>query len=94
MGTTIGQVIISYDIEKNHTAVKKAMEALGYMDNWQNPTSKKSYDMPNTTLWHKEKSSDQAMVDLKKVCTDEKANLEKAVAVLKSEHFVGYPAKN
>ncbi|GGZ48972.1 hypothetical protein GCM10008088_07880 [Mesonia mobilis] len=56
--------MISYDIDRHHTDVKEAMQALGYYDNWYYGTGK-TYAMPNTTLWHKSKNSDQAILDLK-----------------------------
>lgn len=46
------------------------------------------YYLPNTTLWHKAKSSDQAMADMKRVCAELRVTLEKAVAV-KADEFVG-----
>lgn len=87
MGTTVGIVLISYDVNKSHTEVKDAMKANGYFENWHignGPT----YYLPNTTLWHKSKSSDQAIADIKSVCTSLKVTLEKAVAVLANE-FAG-----
>lgn len=88
MGTTIGNVLISYDIDKLHTQVKTAMELLGYFDNFKNANDPKTYILPNTTLWHPRKSSNQAMNDLKAICLNLKVNLEKAVTVNASE-FVG-----
>lgn len=88
MGTTIGQVLISYDINKSHTQVKTALENLGYFDNFQITNNPKTYHLPNTTMWHPKKSSDQAMNDLKGVCTNLQVTLEKAVTV-KATEFVG-----
>lgn len=33
MGKTRGNIVISYDIDLNHTEVKEAMQAIGYYDN-------------------------------------------------------------
>jgi len=88
MGTTIGAILISYDINKQHTYVKDAMIILGYSTNW-NYTSKPTYYLPNTTLWHSNKSSNQAMSDLKNICIRLGVSLEKAVAVNATE-FVGF----
>ena len=88
MGTTRGAVVISYDINRLHTEVKEAMQALGYYDYWYYTNHHKKHEMPNTTLWHKAKTSDQAMVDLKGVCNRLGVKLEKAVAVWADE-FVG-----
>lgn len=87
MGNTIGIVLISYDVNHSHSQVKAEMEKLDYYDNWKinnGPT----HQMPNTTLWHKTKSSDMAIHDLKIVCRNLNVTLEKAVAVLAKE-FAG-----
>ena len=34
MGTTIGNILISYDVDKLHTPVKNALEELGYLDHF------------------------------------------------------------
>jgi len=49
----------------------------------------KIYYLPNNTVWHAIKSSDQAMIDLKTVCRNLGVTLEKAVIVRASE-FVGF----
>jgi hypothetical protein len=87
MGTTIGNVLISYDINKSHAQVKAALEVLGYYDNFTN-TGESKKNLPNTTLWHPTKSSNQAISDLKTICNSLGILLEKAVAVRASE-FVG-----
>lgn len=87
MGSTVGAVLISYDVNAKHTDVKQAMKDKGYYDNWyydHNPT----YYLPNTTLWHKSKTSDQAIADIKSVCAILLVTLEKAVAI-KATEFVG-----
>jgi len=89
MGTTIGNVLISYDIDKLHTQVKTALEDLGYLEKFKNNNDTKTYTLPNTTLWHQQKSSNQAMIDLKMVCTNLKVTLEKAITV-KATEFVGF----
>lgn len=86
MGISIGNVLISYDVETSHTQVKDAMKQLGYMDAWRDGTVNRQ--LPNTTLWHLQKSTDQAIADLKGVCAALRVKLEKAVAVRASE-FVG-----
>ncbi|SDH96865.1 hypothetical protein SAMN05421846_10374 [Chryseobacterium taeanense] len=87
MGTTIGNVLISYDINTKHTEVKAAMLELNYHDVFTQYGN--TYNLPNTTLFHQAKSSDQVMADLKRVCSNLYVTLEKAVAVKASE-FVGY----
>ncbi|WP_410007063.1 hypothetical protein [Aequorivita nionensis] len=88
MGTTIGEVLISYDINRAHNEVKTALLSLGYFDNFKYTNESKIYYLPNTTLWHDKKSSDQAMSDLKIICARLGATLEKAIAVNATE-FVG-----
>ncbi len=89
MGTTIGNVLISYDIDKSHTQVKTALETLGYLEKFKNTNDPTTYKLPNTTLWHPKKSSNQAMNDLKSTCDNLNVKLEKAIAV-KATEFVGY----
>lgn len=88
MGTTIGNVLISYDVSDKNPEVKAALKVLGYSDSYTLGTAPKVYYLPNTTLWHKAKSSDQAMADMKRVCAELRVTLEKAVAV-KADEFVG-----
>lgn len=88
MGTTVANVLISYDIDKLHSSVKDALEKLGYLDRFKNTNDPKTYLLPNTTMWHPRKSSNQAMDDLKTVCRKLQVKLEKAVTVNASE-FVG-----
>ena len=88
MGTTVSDVLISYDIDKLHSSVKDALQKLGYYDHFKNTNDPKTYLLPNTTMWHPRKSSNQAMDDLKTVCRNLQVKLEKAVTVKASE-FVG-----
>lgn len=88
MGTTISNVLISYDVSAKNPEVKAALLALSYYDHFTLAGSSKVYYLPNTTLWHKAKSSDQAMADMKKVCSTLGVILEKAIAV-KADEFVG-----
>lgn len=87
MGTTIGNVLLSYDVNKSHTLVKEALEKLGYEESFMTTNNFKIYQLPNTTMCHRSKSSDQAMNDIKAVCRNVQVTLEKAVAV-KAAEFV------
>lgn len=87
MGTTVSKVLISYDVNDKNQEVKAALLALKYYDRF-NLGSSKVYMLPNTTLCHETKSSDQAMADMKKVCSNLRVTLERAVAV-KADEFVG-----
>lgn len=88
MGTTVAKVLISYDVSAKNPEVKAALIALNYYESFTLGNATKVYYLPNTTLWHKTKSSDQAMADMKKVCSDLKVTLEKAVSV-NADEFVG-----
>lgn len=88
MGITKGDVVLSYDINKLHTDVKTAMKAIGYLENWKHYNNGLSYQLPNTTLWKPNTTSDQAIVDIKTVCSKLSVTLEKALAV-KATEFVG-----
>lgn len=88
MGTSIGNVLLSYDVASGHTQVKSAMKELGYMETWRETSTSPVYQLPNTTLWHNQKSTNQAIADIKTVCAKLNVTLEKAVAVRASE-FVG-----
>lgn len=88
MGTTVGKVLISYDVSAKNPEVKAALIALGYHESFKFSLASKVYQLPNTTLWHKSKSSDQAMSDMKNVCITLNVKLEKAIAV-RADEFVG-----
>lgn len=88
MGTTIGYVLISYDVNTLHSLVKADMEKLGYNDHFNYPNDQRVHYLPNTTLWHPKKSSDQAIAEIKATCKNRQVVLEKAVAVYAAE-FVG-----
>ncbi|MEC7784797.1 MAG: hypothetical protein VYB38_15395 [Bacteroidota bacterium] len=85
MGNTIGHILISYDINRSHTEVKRKLEEKGYLDHFKYQGASKTYYLPNTTLWHTKMSSSQALEDLKSVCQMYSVVLEKAVAVKASE---------
>jgi hypothetical protein len=89
MGTTVANLLISYDINKLHTQVKTALEKLGFHGSFKNKNDSKVYQVPNTTMCYQTKSSDQAIKDLKSICNDSGVKLEKAVAV-KATEFVGF----
>jgi len=85
MGTTVSTIVISYDIDTQHSQVKDKMKELGYSESFSFKGQTKDYYLPNTTLWHSNKSSDAAINDLKSVCKSLNVNLEKALAVLAKE---------
>jgi hypothetical protein len=85
MGNTVGKILVSYDVNKLHNSVKSSMEKIGYRDNFKYEGKPKIYYLPNTTLWHIKKTSNQAIIDLKAVCNSLGVTLEKAIAVLADE---------
>lgn len=87
MGTTNGVIIISYDVDSKHFDIKSEMKKNGYSETWNYP-NQQSHTLPNTTLWHSNKSTDGAIADIKSVCSRLNVKLEKAIAVKASE-FVG-----
>jgi len=72
--------LLTYDVNKKHTEIKKAMKAKGYLDFW---TSKSVvYYLPNTTLWKNDISSAKtALADIKSVTIKLGVSLERAVAI-------------
>ena len=88
MGVTIGNILISYDVNRLHPEVKSAMLQLGYLISWRETNNTPVYVLPNTTLWHPSKSSNQGIADIKSVCLRLGVTLEKAIAV-KATEFVG-----
>lgn len=88
MGTTVGAIVISYDVNRLNPEVKAALLELDYRDRWNFQGQTRIYLLPNTTLWHPNKSSDQGMIDMQNVCSRLGVTLEKAISV-KATEFVG-----
>lgn len=80
----MGMILISYDVNRNHTDVKEAMKHLGYLESGKYNDGKR-YLLPNTTLWHKSKSTLGTINDLKIICKTLSVELEKTVAVQASD---------
>jgi len=73
------QVLLTYDVNKLHQDVKKALLAKNYSDQWS--VNNTIYYLPNTTLWKKNVSPETAITDIKAVTLALNAKLERAVAV-------------
>lgn len=72
--------LLTYDVNKKHNEVKKAMKAKGYLDFWT--VNAIIYYLPNTTLWKNNISSaTTAIADIKAVAIKLGVSLERAVAV-------------
>lgn len=58
-------IVIIYDLNEGQSEVKKALVANGYYDYWY--ANEKRYDLPQTTLWKKEITFEDANNDIKRV---------------------------
>ncbi len=74
-------VIVTYDVPSKHTELKTALKQLGYVDQIPGVTCKIIY-FPNTTLFHKTKTSLQAREDVQSICTNLGVKLERCVATI------------
>lgn len=79
MSATAKNVLVSYDITKDHVKFKATLKSNGYMDNWN--ASQKTYYLPNTTLWKQNTTVAQAFADLQAVSKQLGLALERALAV-------------
>lgn len=89
MGNTIGIALITFEVASNQQEVREAMKSMGYQDNWKYPEGDIHY-LPDNTLCHTEKSSDDADEDLKHICGEMGVKIDRLIVVIASE-FVGIP---
>jgi len=71
-------ILISYDIKSSHGEVKKALMELKYFE--KNRLNDVDYVLSNTTLFHHEKTTKEAIQDLKSVCSGLSVYIDKAIA--------------
>jgi hypothetical protein len=90
MSATLGNAIISYDLNTAHIAVKQAMIDRGYLDHCT--LNNLTYDLPNTTLWRRNTSTGQILSDLQDCARVNRATIQRSVAVLGTD-WAGYPAR-
>lgn len=91
MAETIGKILLSYDVNGEHDAVKSILiRDYNYSDVGLNLPTNRIYTFPSTTLRHQNKQVSQAIKDLELVCNHLEVNLEKAIAVLTSEEVAYY----
>jgi hypothetical protein len=98
----MAHILLTYDIDSRHAAVKEAMLKLGYSDSIVGSPSGKTYYLPNTTLHinKAEATSTSAKTDLQGVImalngsgfAKNKIKLERLIAV-PFETFVGIPGE-
>lgn len=76
-------IVVTYDVSDKNPEMKSEMQSKGYKDFWfEGPDEKKvKVNLPNSTLWHKEKTVQQGLQDLKDAASKLKIKLERAVAV-------------
>lgn len=90
MAETIGKIVLCYDVSDKHTKVKDALKELGYLENWQQLSTNTIYEMPDTTVWHKNKQVSQALRDITTVCNGLNVKLKKSFSVLIGNEATGY----
>lgn len=95
------RTIITYDLVENrfqeskHTQVKDTMKASGYMDSfsYESNGKKETYYLPNTTLWHKNTTPQQAKNDLLAAAKKHNADVERLFADEFTDNWVAIPGK-
>ncbi len=103
-GTYFMRVIITYDLVENrlhesvHSTVKKAMKDLGYSDRFKandpdDGNKEKTFYLPNTTLWHKDKTPKQAKSDLLAIAARHSGVVERLFADEFTDNWVAIPGK-
>lgn len=81
----MAQILLTYDLQEDvlrpskHIQVKDEMKKLGYMDSWS--ADGVTYTLPNTTLWKKGVTTNQANTDLANSAKKIGAIVERFVAV-------------
>lgn len=80
-------VLINYDLDGEHTPVKKAMYARGYQNYFEHYITvsgrrvKETVYLPNTTLYHNNKTPEKSREDLLEVARLKNARTEHILAV-------------
>lgn len=80
-------ILLNYDLDDKHTAVKTAMYAKGYQNYFEFYTTiegkrvKKTLYLPNTTLYHSTKSTVKGRDELRAVAKEKGANVDHLLVV-------------
>ncbi len=90
MAETVGKIILSYDVSGKWDAVRSELWEMQYSSSTINLAAMRTYELPNTTMWHEQKTVSQAIEDLKSICVKLNISLEKAVAALTQEQVQYY----
>lgn len=80
--------VVTYDIPSKHVEFKKLMFQLGYKDQIAGTTCKIIY-FPNTTLYHADKSAEQARDDVRSVANNLNVHLERCIATPWGPNWAG-----
>lgn len=72
------EVLLTYDIDGQHIAYKKRLKSMGYSDQI---TGTGTVNLPDTTLYHTNKSAVDAKEDAKTLAKTLKVKLERCLAV-------------
>jgi hypothetical protein len=70
--------LLTYDIDREHKAFKKQLKAMGYSDQVEGSNS--SVNLPNTTMFHHDKTASGARADAKKIAQSLGVDLERCFA--------------
>lgn len=75
--------VVTYDVSDKNPEMKSEMVSKGYRDGWlEGPEgNKKKINLPYSTLWHKDKTPQQGLQDLKDAAAKLRIRLERAVAL-------------
>ncbi|HVT85197.1 MAG TPA: hypothetical protein VHD35_08325 [Chitinophagaceae bacterium] len=71
-------VIVTYDVPSKHVELKKTLFALGYTDRIVHQNG--YIYLPNTTVYHHNKSASQARDNVQSICNQLNIELERCIA--------------
>jgi hypothetical protein len=84
-------VIVTYDVPSKHVELKKALFALGYTDRI---THQSTYVyLPNTTVYHHNKTATQARNEVQYACSQLRIELERCIATQMGPDWAAIPGK-
>lgn len=73
------KILITYDVDTNQPAMKKALQKRGYTDvMW---FGAHSVNLANTTLWHAENTVEQGLKDLQECAAEAKCKLLRGTSI-------------
>ncbi|MCM2352140.1 MAG: hypothetical protein NDI63_00895 [Pseudobdellovibrio sp.] len=72
-------IVIAYDVSDKNSQMKMELKSKGYTDYWN--TDGVRYNLPNTTLFHPNKNTEQGLQDMKDAAARLTIRLQRAIAV-------------